>query len=238
MFTPLTMRPQNGFINRAKKAFSLIELLVVITVMSILAALSAPAIVGLVSGNQLTNNIYQLSGMVQQARTLAITQNTYVLLGFYSYVNNGTQSVMVGMVSGKSGQLTDVLSGTTSSTNFLMVNNNATLKNVQIDTGTPPLYISPRPLPGVDTADNNNVTTSTNSFQIAVAGNSTATFTYAIAFGPDGTASLMQPNQSGALQPTRCIGIGLKPVSAPANSPQVAAIQISGLSGQVSVFQR
>jgi len=210
----------------------------VIAIMIVFAALSAPSIVGIVSGNQLTNNVYQLSGMVQQARTLAITQNTYVLLGFYSYVNNGTQSVMVAMVAGKSGQLTDVLSGTSSTTNFMMVNNNATLKNVQIDTTTPPLYVSPKPLTGVDTTDNNDVTTSQNSFKLGVAGNSTANFQYAIAFGPDGSASLQQPNQNGALQPTRCIGIGLKAVTAPANSPHEAAVQISGLSGQVSVFQQ
>lgn len=224
--TALGLRKRSGL--RSRQGFSLVELMCVVAVVSVMASLAWPAVVGLVSGNRLTNNAYQLSGLVQQARATALAQHTYVWVGFYSYTGqDGAPSMMVATLSGNSGLTSDLQSN-----NYAMASKPAILKNVALaSTGA---YAS---LPGLDSTDNTDVASQSFTFHLNVPGYPNAPFSNVIVFGPDGQASLPQTS-SGALQLVQCIGVGLNTAPNSGSHLHTAAIQVHGLSGQVSVFQQ
>ena len=64
-------------------AFTLLELLAVVAIIAILAVLALPAFTNRKSAVDVTNAAYTITSMMEQARTLAISKNTYVWLGFY-----------------------------------------------------------------------------------------------------------------------------------------------------------
>lgn len=64
-------------------AFTLIELVVVIAIITVLTALLVPAFIDLKSANDLTNAAYVIKGVLEQARTYARVNNTYAWVGFY-----------------------------------------------------------------------------------------------------------------------------------------------------------
>jgi prepilin-type N-terminal cleavage/methylation domain-containing protein len=212
---------------RSQRGFSLVELMCVVAIMSLLASVSWPAIVGLVSGNRLTNNAYELGGLVQQARTAAITQHTYVWLGFYSYTQDGAQAVMVASVSGNSGLATDLPANCRLSAKPVI------MKNVSLATAAN--YTA---LPGLDVTDNTDAASQGYTFPLSIPGHANATFTNVIAFGPDGQVWLPQTGTGALQQPVQCVGVGLNAAPSPANNLHTVAVQVHGLSGQVSVFQQ
>jgi prepilin-type N-terminal cleavage/methylation domain-containing protein len=215
---------------RAQGGFSLVELLCVLAIMSLLASASWPALSSMITGSQLTNNAYQLGDIMQQARTTAITQHTYVWLGFYSPASSGPASVIVASLVGDSGQATDLSTG-----NYRSMARPAILKNVRLAAESN--YISPA-LPGLDVADNTDAGSENFSFTMNLPGMANASFGSVIAFGPDGQAYL--PTAAGAMEsaPVQCVGVGLNSGPASARTVHTAAVQVHGLSGQVSVFQQ
>jgi prepilin-type N-terminal cleavage/methylation domain-containing protein len=212
---------------KLKRGFSLVELLCVIAIISILGSLSWPSIVGIISGDQLTNNVYQMSGLAQQARTIAMTQHTYVWLGFYSYTKDGSPAITVAMVSGNSGLSTDLLNN-----NYRLSSKLVTLKNVTL--AAPADYSG---LPGLDTTDNTDVASQPYTFAMNIPGTALAKFGDVITFGPDGQASLTQITAVDTnFHLVQCVGLGLN--LSPSKKLRTAAIQVHGLCGEVSVFRQ
>jgi len=219
------IRQDHQFVLRNTEGFTLVELLCVIAVMSILAVMSGPSLIGIMSGSKLTNNVYELSALIQQAKNVATTQNTYVWLGFNSYTQNGLPCLMVAAVSAKSGLATDLQNN-----NYQLLAKTSILANAALDTTKS--YLS---LPGLDQADNNDAASqSAYSFTMSVAGKTNVTFSEVIAFSPDGSVSLPQAN--GSLNLVPCVGIGLNMGQGP--GAHTAAVQVHGLSGEISVFQK
>src|SRR5438105_12694852 len=68
---------------RLASGFTLIELLVVIGIMILLTALFTPAFTNLKIGSDVTSAAYTIKGVLDQARTYAIANNTYTWVGFY-----------------------------------------------------------------------------------------------------------------------------------------------------------
>src|SRR5438094_790665 len=66
-----------------ERAFSLVELLVVIGIMVLLAALMAPAFTSIKFAGDVTSGSYIVKGVLEQARTYAMTNNTYTWVGFF-----------------------------------------------------------------------------------------------------------------------------------------------------------
>jgi prepilin-type N-terminal cleavage/methylation domain-containing protein len=64
-------------------SFTLLELLVVIAIIAILMVLVAPAFTNIKSGNDITTAAYTITGVLEQARSYAMANNTYVYVGFY-----------------------------------------------------------------------------------------------------------------------------------------------------------
>jgi prepilin-type N-terminal cleavage/methylation domain-containing protein len=68
---------------RLTSGFTLIELLVVIGVVGLLTALLTPVFTNLKSAGNLTSSAYTIKGVLEQARTYAMANNTYTWVGFY-----------------------------------------------------------------------------------------------------------------------------------------------------------
>ena len=82
--------PQSGF--------SLIELLAVIGIMVMIMALVAPVVNSIQGAGDVTKAVYDIKGVLDQARTYAIANNTYVWVGFFE--EDGSKASATPAVSG------------------------------------------------------------------------------------------------------------------------------------------
>src|SRR6266550_4594667 len=64
-----------------RRAFTLLEMLVVMGIIAILMVLVAPAFTNLKSAGDVTNAVYGIQGLLDNARTYAKANNTYVFVG-------------------------------------------------------------------------------------------------------------------------------------------------------------
>src|SRR5450432_1932355 len=67
--------------NFARRAFTLIELLAVMGIMIIMLALLVPSITGIKGANDLTKAAFGVSDFLEQARSYAMANHTYVFVG-------------------------------------------------------------------------------------------------------------------------------------------------------------
>src|SRR6266852_4088062 len=67
---------------RARRAFTLIEMLVVMGIIAILMVLVAPAFTTLKSAGDVTSAASTIKGVLDTARTYAMANNTYTWVGF------------------------------------------------------------------------------------------------------------------------------------------------------------
>lgn len=82
MSQPSSFPPRTGGLARG---FTLVELLTVLTIMAILAALSALMVASLNGSHRFSSSLDQIAGILEQARTYATGQDTYVWVVFYPY---------------------------------------------------------------------------------------------------------------------------------------------------------
>ena len=207
--------------------------------MVILGALTLPSMMGVGGAKNLASNAYELSGLLQQARTTAMAENTYVAVGFYPFTStDGVPTVAVGVISSKSGLLTDI-SGNVS-TRQQAITRPVLLKDVAMDTTEQYLSLA-NANPAMNTTTNTDVSTSTSglNFSLPIQGNSSAVnFVDIIIFSPTGEAGIAaESSNTSLLQPDDCLSIGL--VEAPVTkTPRIVGIQVLGLNGQVTVYQQ
>jgi prepilin-type N-terminal cleavage/methylation domain-containing protein len=203
----------------SSRGFTLIELLCVVAVIGIMTSLSIFSVSSISAGKQLTNNAYELAGLLKVARTAAVAQNTYVGVGFYTTKQGNDDVLMVATLISKGGQLSDLQDPN----HCQLLNKCAVLKNVQFDSQN---YLN---LSGIDEANNVDVSQSQETLQATIGGGLLQNFSNVIVITPSGEVMV----NSGL---TRCVGIGLKASPASTSKVRLAAVQVAGLSGQVSVF--
>jgi prepilin-type N-terminal cleavage/methylation domain-containing protein len=81
-------------------AFTLIEMLVVMGIMALLMVLVAPAFTSLKSAGDVTNAAYGIQGLLDNARTYAKANNTYVFVGFTEVDSSVDSSVTPQVTTG------------------------------------------------------------------------------------------------------------------------------------------
>jgi len=74
------------------RAFTLIELIVVMAIIVALMGLMLPAFNGIKGGSDLTKAAYDIAGLLEQARTYAMAQHTYVFVGIVEVDAAGSES--------------------------------------------------------------------------------------------------------------------------------------------------
>src|SRR5881227_3099592 len=80
-----------------QRGFSLIELLVVIAIVVLVTALIVPVFTSIKSASDVTSAAYTVKGVLDQARTYAMANNTYTWVGFYEENVSSTTPGTVGV---------------------------------------------------------------------------------------------------------------------------------------------
>jgi prepilin-type N-terminal cleavage/methylation domain-containing protein len=227
-----TANRRAGRSSSRNRGFSLIELLVVLSIIAILAAATVSVIPSLLQGNQLDANVATLSGVLDEAREAAIAGNTYVWVAFANPTTSLSGGVAVVVFESQDG--TDPLNGfsttfatISSANNFLVINNVVHLPGTQV-TASGALTVASYPtlsrLPTVSPAAASLQSPLTLTL---VQGGTTYTFTQAIEFTPDGESKVQSWNN--------WVEMGLKS-SLATTSKDAAVFRIAKLTGKVTVY--
>ena len=206
-----------------RSGFSLTELLVVMAIISLMAAISGPFVLGMLRGSQTTQDIVKLSTLLDQARQHAIARNTYVWVAYTDQSSAPQDGTLVVVVESRTG--CDALGWTTSA---VSLTGNADLQ----------LLGKVESLPGIHLSDAGTVTTSgapaaagvLSASQVnlqAGSGSQAKTFDRAIQFSPAGEARVRVPGQM--------IDVSLRPING--EEKNAAVIRLAGLSGKVRVYR-
>lgn len=248
-----------------REAFTLLEMLVVMGIIATLMVLVAPAFTSLKSGGDVTSAAYTVKGVLDQARTYAKANNTYVWVGFYEEdttattpTNNnpaypGKGRVLLAIVASKDGtkiyQDTDP-SASLPSDRISQIGKLARIENVHLtDIGNPSPTPNPTPTPDTLAARPYTAYTEGSPFdhfnRISSDSSDTTLFTFTaqnytfyktIRFSPSGEANI---NSTYTLKHEGEIGI--KPThgtAVDASSPNVVAIQFTGVGGSIKIYRR
>ncbi len=201
---------------RKRRAFSLIELLVVIAIIVVLSVLAVPAFNAIKGAGGLTKAANDVSGILEQARAYAMAQNTHVWVGF----RQDEDTLVVAVVASQTGV-------SSPSTNISRLGKIARFENTRL----------------VDLSSSDSQRPEADK-QLADANDSSLQFTLEspaeLSFGPQ----VVQWNSQGEARISssnidRLIEIGLQASvnGAVRNAANYAAVQVGGLSGAVSVYR-
>ena len=225
------------------RGFSLIELLVVIASIAVMTALAVPAFNAVRGAGSLAKAASDISGTLQQARSYAMSQNTYVYVGLQEVdaiqpsSADGIGRVVIAAVASKSGTRPVNMAADSFAVSKAQPLDGAHMTNAStLDAAggmaTREANLADLSLPG---------STAASQFQFGwpLGGTAKYNFTKVIEFDPQGVARL-QTTAGGSSQVGRGIEIALYPargnMASTANANQ-ASIQINGITGAVGIFR-
>ena len=233
------------------RAFTLIELLIVVGIIGLLLVLIAPAFTTIKSGADVTSAAYTIKGVLETARTHAQANNTYTWVGFAGSIGETvTGNVALVAVTSKNGtdlgtSINQVGNRVDITTGLRPIGKVMRLDNAHIgDTGMP--QPSPSPAPEFETRASVNV-----NYRLGASGSQYNSDYYFveqgtqfdrwIRFSPRGEAVV----KGGGTQITQYAEVGLLPshgttLAATINpaTGNLLAVQISGFGGNVRIYRR
>jgi prepilin-type N-terminal cleavage/methylation domain-containing protein len=229
--------------------FTLVELLCVVAIISVLGSLVTFSILGIKGSRDLANGAYTLQGMLEQARTFAMAENTYTWVGLFEENPTapgtaGTGQLVISVVASANGMNVASTSTLTliPSASLTQVSKLTKIVNVHLDPTIPAASVT-RPTVATGTATGTYEVGSSafpsstlpNSFVFPLGSSSPQyTFTQIIQFNPQGDATRLNDN------PATVMEIGLQPThggSITPNETNFAVLQIAGIGGQVITYR-
>src|SRR5437588_1806217 len=223
-----------------ERGFSLLELMAVVFVLILVVGFLAPAFTSLKSARDVTGTAYTIKGVIDQARTYAMANDTYTSVGFAGSIGNTPASV--------TGQIFIAVLASTDATANGFVNGSYKQLGKLLKFDNTHIHDSGVPTnDGTDFESRANVaaayrisSAAAGAYTISVQG---VTFSRWIQFSPRGEAVLGGNNAM-----TQYMEVGLFPThgtslaaSQDANSKwlgNIVAVQVSGFSGSVRVYRR
>jgi len=227
---------------RSCRAFSLIELLSVMAVIGMMAVAAVPAMNSIKGGNNLSKAASDISGVLEQARSYAMANNTYVFVGITEV--NVTNSESAKAQSAGTGRVVIVAAGSrdgtrsfgTGNANLVPLSKPLRFDNTHLDDSVPNTGNLSRPSVDAAFQVGNSAFAAENSFQWPLAGSSaTYTFTKIIQFDPRGAATI----QSSSRNLPQWLEIGLAPThgTALASTSDRAALLLDGVTGSINIYR-
>jgi prepilin-type N-terminal cleavage/methylation domain-containing protein len=203
--------------------FSLVEMLTVMALVAILSTAAVTSLTGMGSASRLGAAATSVASFLEQARTYAVTQNTYVYVGFLPRAS-GTSSGEIEMkllaVASRDGSSVLPAGGTldlqSANSPAIVIGKPLLIGKISMDTnGT---YDPPIPRPAATSLSSADGTLKSGA----------QTFGNVLAFTPGGEVIL----SNGSLSQRYEIGLEYA-----GKDSRAAVVQIAGLSGQTRVYQ-
>jgi len=238
----MSIRGKNQKKAPLRQGFSLIELLSVIAIISVLSGFVVASLPGVKSAQDVTRVAYDVQDILEQARTMAMANNTYTWVGFFEEDPNnagtaGTGQVVISVISSRDGTQTystGAAPTALASASLNQVSKLLKMPNTHLSVLTAAAVTRPS-VPANTYQVGNSAFANGTSFTYPIGATTpTYTFTNVIQFNPQGDATRI------ADTPTQWMEIGLIPTHG--NAPDTAnknvlAIQISGIGGKVTVYR-
>jgi prepilin-type N-terminal cleavage/methylation domain-containing protein len=242
-------------------AFTLLELLIVVSIVAILLVLIAPAFTYIKSGTDVTSAAYTIKGVLDTARTYAKANNTYTWVGFFeeNVANPASPNsspppigrVIMSIVASKDG--TTVYDpnnlATIDPTKLIQVGKLTKIDNLHLWThtdipaGTGSTFDTRSNVASTYCIGDSSPANSATPFQYPVASPAPAaqyTFLKALQFSPRGEARINNNSNSPQIEAEIAFeqthgAVTPAPSPVPAN---VVAIEVNGLAGDVRIYRR
>ena len=244
-----------------KSGFTLIELIVVMSIIAMLLVLMAPAFTTIKSGANATSAAYTVKGVLDQARTYAMANSTYTWVGFFEEdvstpstnpPTPGVGRIVISIVASKDGTIiyNPTSPAKITTTQLIQLGKLIKVENVHLATfsngsGTGSTF-STRPAVTYRIGDGTTPPNSLTPFQYPV-GNpepvAQYTFVKAVQFSPTGEARIDNSTSSYPLQNAAEIGMVPTHSTTLANAnlnlvPNRVAIQFTGVGGDVKIYRQ
>ena len=210
-----------------------------ISIMAIMMVAVLPAFNGIKGAGDVTRVAFDVAGTLEQARSYAMANNTYVFVGFTE--RNGTDATQAGVgqilmvaMGSMDGTRNFVRQDDPSKSNLIPLTKLRRIENMHIEDSLPNSGTMSRPPVDDACRVGNDAFLAQNSF--TVPGNSSGgTFTKIIQFDPRGTASI----QSGTVSIPHWMEIGLVAArgSAVVSKTNCAALVLDGVTGSAKIYR-
>lgn len=223
--------------------FSLIELLVVVSIVTIMTLATVPAFSGLQRASGVTKGAYDLAGTLEQARTYAMSNNTYVFVGIAERDGlntsiDGVGKLWVAAVFSKDG----TRDFGTNNSNLAPLTKLRHFDNMHLDGSNSLPDSGGMTRPSVLNAF--KIGTSEASagriFSWPLSGSTpTCQFRNIIQFDPRGVASIPPTSPSASVSVPQWLEIGLSEArgNTTITSRNCAALMVEGVTGSVKVYR-
>ncbi|XHR27945.1 MAG: Tfp pilus assembly protein FimT/FimU [Chthoniobacteraceae bacterium] len=216
----------------SRSGFSLIEMLTVMLIAGVLFGFSGPAINSLLRGNTMNASVADLAGLIEQARTYAVANNTSVWVSFQQVDDSLNVAVLASKCGGEQSPLDTY--GTVPNSQIDLIGKPRVLTRLKLnDAGTFTSTEIPQ-LPSTDPmvidSVNSPATNAAGFFTVNVRG-AAIPFKRTIQFTPSGEARTTE-------SPINLIEFAVQPCQGSVvDNHNVAVVRISGLTGQTMVYR-
>lgn len=235
---PLSNPPATAGVSR--RAFSLIELLSVMAIIGMLTAAAVPALNSIKDGGGVTKAAYDISSVLEQARSYAMANNTYVFVGLaeVSVLTSESAAQIPGrgrVVVAAAGSKDGTRSFGVGNGNLVALSKLRRFDNLHLADTVPNTDALSRPVVEDEYRAGNTSFAAESSFNWPLTGASAFTFTKIIQFDPRGTASV----QSSARHLPQWMEIGLAPTKGDlvVDNANRAALLLDGVTGSVKIYR-